>query len=191
MRDILIDLLSKKAGRDVKTAFGSNWLRQDIVKVTGEDIGLNTVKRLTGVLSSGSDSSQFHARTDTMDIVARYLGFINYRDLQHYIASGSSQFKKADGLVVMDEQPVGTTVVIRWSPDREIILRRIDSGEYLVESSANSKLRVGDCLKIAQTMAGYPLIVKEVVREGHALGPYTAAPELGVTFVAVNAPSTD
>ena len=185
MKEAIIDLLTKKAGRDVTTASGSAWLLQDIIVVTGEYLSLNTVKRLTGVLSTGPDSSQLHLRDTTLNIIARYLGFKDYNDLQCYLADGTSQFRKADGLIYVEELPVGATIVVSWSPDRELVLRRLDSGEMLVETASNSKLEVNDRLQIAQIMSGHPLIVREVIRNGQSLGPYTAAPDYGVTFVGI------
>lgn len=185
MREAIIDLLTKKAGRDVTTASGSSWLRQDIIVATGEYISLNTVKRLTGVLTTGADASELHIRPSTLDIIARYLGFKDNNDLQCCLTDGTSQFRKADGLIDVEELPVGSTTVIRWSPDRELVLRRLESAEMLVEQARNSKLKVGDLLRIAQIMNGYPLIVKDVIRNGQSLGPYTAAPEYGVTFVGI------
>ena len=185
MKEAIIDLLTKKAGRDVTTASGSAWLLQDIIVVTGEQISLNTVKRLTGVLPTGPDSSQLHLRDTTLNIIASYLGFKDYNDLQCYLADGTSQFRKADGLIDVEELPIGSTIVIRWSPDRELVLRRLDSGEMLVEKASNSQLRVSDRLRIAQIMNGYPLIAKEVIRNGQSLGPFTAAPDYGVTFVGI------
>lgn len=186
MREAIINLLSKKAGRDVRTPYGSDWLCQDIIATTGERISVNTVKRLTGVLTTGPDSSRIHARGTTLEIIARYLGFADFRTLQQSLEGASSHFRQADGLISISELPAGSTVEIGWEPNRLLTLRRLPSGAMLVEKAANSKLAPGDLLTLSQIMAGYPLLVKEVVRSGQSLGPYTAAPESGLTYVAVN-----
>lgn len=188
MRDAIIDLLSKKAGRDVRTAYGSEWLCNDIIAVTNASISTNTVKRLTGVLKTDGDSSALHARAATLDIISRYLGFKDFKALCEFLQAGSSQFKQADGLVNIEDLPRGTSMEIRWSPDRVLTLRILESGECLVEQAVNSKLTVGDRLKIFQVMVGYPLNVSEVIRDGQSLGPYTAAPEYGVTNISVRIP---
>lgn len=181
IKAIIIELLAGKAGRDVRTASGSEWLCHDIVSVTGQNLSANTVKRFTGVIGGGELSPS----VPTKDIIAQYLGFEDYRALERHILSGTSQFGEAEGLVDVGSLSAGTRLVVRWSPDREIRLRRLESGDCLVEAAANSKLRAGDRLTIAQVMTGYPLIVKEVVRNGESLGPYSASPEYGVTYVGL------
>ncbi|MDE5807494.1 MAG: hypothetical protein K2H76_05205, partial [Muribaculaceae bacterium] len=70
-------LLSKQANCDVTTPHGANILRNDIEARTGENLSINTIKRIVGVIKS--DSSP---RLSTRDILARYLGFENWKHLQ-------------------------------------------------------------------------------------------------------------
>ncbi|MDE6536246.1 MAG: hypothetical protein K2K82_09625 [Muribaculaceae bacterium] len=180
LKEEIIDLLARKAGRDVRIPAGSDWLQKDILTVTGENLSLQTVKRMTGVLQSETIPSR-----TSLDIVARYLGFEDYPAVERALIRGVSDFKRDEGLVEVDLLPADTRLELRWSPDRRIVLRRLPSGECRVEEAENSKLRVGDRLTISQLTQGYPLNVREVVRDGRALGPYTAAPEYGLTFVRI------
>ena len=181
IKAIMLKMLAHKAGRDVMTASGSEWLCNDIVSATREPISPNTVKRLTGVIGGGEHSPS----RQTLDIIARYLGFEDYRALERHILSGTSAFQAAEGLVDVLKLAAGSRLVIRWSPDREIRLLKIASGECLVERAANSKLHEGDRLELVQVMVGYPLIINEVIRNNESLGPYTASPEYGVTYVGL------
>lgn len=180
LKEEIIDLLARKAARDVRIPAGSDWLQKDILTVTGEHLSLQTVKRMTGVLQSETTPSR-----TSLDIIARYLGFEDYPAVEQALSRGVSDFKSDEGLVEIDMLPADTCLELRWSPDRRIILRRLPSGQCQVEESENSKLRVGDLLKISQLTQGYPLNVREVIRGGESLGPYTAAPEYGLTFVRI------
>lgn len=181
MKSSLIALLEKQCGHDVTTPSGSERLAYDIESKTGERLSRQTIQRITGVIET-----EGNPRRTTMDIIARYLGFVNYPALKHFITSGTSAFKRVPGLITINELEVGDTVELAWSPDRRLTLECLDSGEMLVVSAENSKLAVGDRLTILQIMKGYPLLVKNVVRDGRSLGEYSAAPESGLTHVVVN-----
>lgn len=179
MQKVLIDLLSGKAGRDVATPAGSEWLTRDIEAVTGERVSVNTLKRITGVLGS----SGLHARRSTLDIIARYLGFDDWNRLENSLGASSSDFSIPAGMVEMDKLDKGAVLRLCWEPEREIIIRHLGKGEYFVDKATNSKLNDGDCLRLTQIMVGHPLLVKEVIRSGKSLGSYTAAPEFGLNEI--------
>lgn len=69
-----INKLSEKLGSDVSTPYGATKLQLDIETITGERLGLNTVKRLVGVLSSDAKP-----RVSTIKIVSQYLGYSDWR----------------------------------------------------------------------------------------------------------------
>ncbi|MDE6786805.1 MAG: hypothetical protein K2J46_07195, partial [Muribaculaceae bacterium] len=69
-----INKLSEKLGVDVSTPAGATWLQLDIETATGERLGLNTVKRLVGVLSSDAKP-----RVSTIKIISDYLGCPDWR----------------------------------------------------------------------------------------------------------------
>ena len=176
----LVPLLEKECGYDVTTPSGSERLAYDIESKTGERLSRQTIQRITGVIETDGTP-----RRATMDIIARYLGFPDAPALNHFMTYGTSAFKRVPGLITINELEVGDTVELAWSPDRRLTLEYLDSGEMLVVSAENSKLAPGDRLTILQVMKGYPLLVKNVVRDGLSLGEYSAAPESGLTHVDV------
>ena len=66
--------LSDKVREDVSTPAGATMLQLDIESTTGERLGLNTVKRLVGVLSSDTKP-----RISTIKIISDYLGYADWR----------------------------------------------------------------------------------------------------------------
>ncbi|MDE7407404.1 MAG: hypothetical protein K2M76_03190 [Muribaculaceae bacterium] len=182
MRKVLIKLLSEKAGRDVSTPFGSDWLCRDIESKTGEMLSLNTVKRLTGVIDNKGEDKDLHARRYTLDIIARYLGYGDFQELELALSDKSSSFKKSDRLIDMSSLAAGMRVRIEWLPNRAITVESIGKGWFKVIESENSKLLAEDLLQIHQIMQDYPFFVKEVIRDKESLGSYTAAEDRGVMF---------
>ncbi|MDE7414003.1 MAG: hypothetical protein K2N05_09510 [Muribaculaceae bacterium] len=185
MKGLLINLLKERAGCDVTTPAGSEWLCKDIEVRTGQRLSVNTVKRLSGVIDSDEDNNNIHARRSTMDIISQYLGFRDYVALHSFLEQGSSSFRTKKDIVEMSELPVGARVVLGWALDREISVVHEGDGCYRVCTSKKSKLMEGDRLFIHNVMKGYPLYVRNVIRNGESLGNYTAAMEYGVAFVRI------
>lgn len=178
LNQTLIDLLSEKAGRDVTTANGAEYLRNDIEAVTGEYLSRNTVKRLVGNLPYESTP-----RILTLNIVSNYLGFSSWQLLQEYLSGRISDFNVEDAFIDLTTQPLGRVVILRWQPDRYVSIRHLGKGKYEVEESRNSKLNVGDILHLSQVAQGFPFMVKTVERNGESLGTYVAAKKLGIDSI--------
>lgn len=178
---IVIKMLSQKARIDVTTKAGSEFLRNDIESETGEALSLNTVKRLTGILSYTSTPREI-----TLNIIARYLGYKDYSLLQATIDNKISDFNTPPNFIDLSSQPVGKDIVITWKPDRVIKILHLGDGIYRVEESLNSKLSKGDMLTLSQVSEGFPFMVKEVIRGGQVLGSYTAAQTEGVFSIELN-----
>lgn len=174
----VIDLLSEKAGCDVTTANGAEYLRNDIESVTGESLSRNTVKRLVGNLPYESTP-----RVVTLNIISNYLGFSSWQLLQEYLSDRISDFNNEDSFIDMTIQPVGRVIRLRWQPDRYISIEHLGNGKYVVTESINSKLRSEDILYLSQIAEGFPFMVKMVERDGKNLGNYIAAKKTGIDSV--------
>ena len=173
--NVIIKMLNIRTGCDVTTPAGATFLRNDIESVTGENLALNTVKRLTGVLPCDSTP-----RTTTLDIVARFLGYNSWNVLMSAIESTVSNFNIPEGFIDLPALKVGQLVQIEWEPDRKIIISHEGNGNYKVTAACNSKLLEGDILQLSHIARGFPFLVREVIRDGKSLGPYTAASETGL-----------
>ena len=178
LNKILIKMLSEKTGRDVTTLSGADYLRNDIEASTGENLSLNTVKRLTGVLPYESEPRQ-----STLEIIAKYLGYGSWKLLSDYVNNKISEFNTANGFIELTTLPLGCEIILSWQPNRRILIRHIGKGNYIVVKAENSKLLAGDTLSLSQIAIGFPFIVKQVIREGRDIGNYTAAPSEGLSSI--------
>ena len=178
--DNIIRRLQMKVGTDVSTASGSEKLRHDIESATGLHLSLNTIKRLTGVIPYDNEP-----RRDTLDILARYLGFGSWKLLLADMEDTVSLLDRVPGALYAADLPAGAMVQVAWAPGRRITLRKLHGGDFSVESAENSKLLAGDVLSFTMIARGLPFLVSEVRRNGKCLGAYSAALEFGVESVAV------
>lgn len=171
----IISMLSKKLGKDVTVPDGASSLAIAIESATGQHIGLNTIKRLVGILPY-----KYSPRYSTLEILAAFLGFQNWRVLETFVEKRISEFGENSQLIDMAKLPEGIEAILEWEPDRRIRIRHNKDAEYLVEEAVNSKLLRGDILTLTFAGEGFPLVVKSVVRNGNNLGTYTASPETGL-----------
>lgn len=176
----VIDLLSEKAGKDVTTSYGADYLRNDIEVVTGESLSLNTVKRLVGLLPYESTPRLF-----TFNIISKYLGFSSWQLLQEYLTGKISDFNIDDFFIDLTNQPLNGIIKIKWQPNRYIAIKHLGNGKYIVAESINSKLLVDDILYLSQIAKDFPFIVKKVERNGLSLGNYIAAKKTGIDYIEI------
>lgn len=176
----IISQLSKRAGCDVTSTAGATILCHDIASVTGERLSVNTIKRLTGVLTYDN-----RPRLTTLDIIARYLGYESWRSLKAGEIAIGSDFSNKRLFTDMTALPEGQRVKITWEPGRVLALTHRGAGLYAVAQSVNGKLRAGDLVQLSMLRVGFPFIAADVERDGFSLGEYAAAPDTGITSLTI------
>lgn len=176
LNSLQIERLSEKIGQDVTTPAGASYLCLDIESKTKVALGLNTVKRLVGVIPS-----DVTPRKTTLNVIANYLGYPSWDLLEEDTAMEGSGFGSKDIFIEMSDLEEDTVVEVCWKPDRRILIRHDGNGQYSVMKSENSKLRPGDLLSLSQLAIGFPFIADNVCRDGKVLGCYRAADGAGIT----------
>ena len=173
----MIECLKRRSGLELRLSSDIERLVLDIEVKTGEHIGVNTMKRLLGYIK---DERQ--TRESTLDIIARYMGYDNWKMASKIeLSRFSSSFGYTIKELRMSRLSVGSRVRFTYNPEREVIMRYIGNQRFVVEKSVNSKLLKGDVLEIWHMIRRYPLFVTSVVRDGEDLGPFTAGKVGGLT----------
>ena len=175
LNSLQLEKLSEKIGEDVTTPAGASVLCLDLEK-KGILMGLNTVKRLVGVLPS-----DVSPRKTTLNIIANYLGYPSWDTMQEDTAMEGSDFGKKDIFIEMSDLEEGAEVEVCWKPDRRILIRHDGNGQYTVFKSENSKLLSGDIISLSKLAIGFPFIADKVFRADKPLGSYRAADGAGIT----------
>lgn len=175
-------IIERKLGRNVSSPHDCSILMYDIKSVTGESVGLNTLKRMFGFIESNRV-----ARLSTLDVMARYAGYRSWAEVMTAIGmEGDSGFVDSDDEFYADELPVGSVVEIEYGLDRRVVLVHEDEDDkFVVTESINGKLRRDDVVFIKYFLLHYPLYANNVIRAGRMLGKFTAGKTNGLTRVEI------
>ena len=185
----IIELLREKSGHEIRLSRDCELLALDVESVTGEHIGVNTMKRLLGFIAD-----ERTPRTSTLDVIARYLGYANWDALlwnrrEHVRAalrlidenSSNSAFDDRDEYLACYLEK-GQQVIISYPPNRKLTIENLGDNHFRVVESENSKLQKNDVLTLTHIVRHYPLLVAEVIRDGQSLGAFTAGKAQGIDF---------
>lgn len=155
-------------------------LALDIETKTGEHIGVNTLKRLFGILP------EVNPTETTLQTVARYLGYGSWRLLVKAVEGKNSEISGDGDVIYPIDMPIGTRLEIDYEPRRHLVMVVVDGGLCRVEAVDGGKLMVGDLLDVPMVMAGQPFHAKRLIRDGIDIGHYTGGIEGGVTSFSIH-----
>lgn len=174
MNRYIQNLIRQKAGLKLNMSSQFEQLSDSILEVTGQKLGVNTLKRLFGKLADVKTSET------TLNIMAEYLGYNDWEALEKISEDGNSSINHQGGTVHPKELNEGQPLTLTYEPHRELKLTIRNDKRCLVVSTTGGKLRKGDILDIAEIIIGFPLYVQMVERDGVCLGSYKGGIEGGV-----------
>lgn len=159
------------ANRELRTDNDYTSLSIDIEEIS-KKLNINTLKRFFDHWGKGIDYKFSNA---TLDAIAGYIGYSDWKDLEKNINSPKSDFSFVAPIEIGDEY------LIKYSPDRVVKLKLIGKNRYRVISSSGSKLKVNDECTADSFDVGSLFCVTDVVREGVDIGQYRSAPNHFIT----------
>lgn len=161
------------ANRELRTDNDYIALSEDFGSIN-EKLNINTLKRFYDHWGKGID---YRFSVKTLDSIAIYLGFNDWKDLEKNIHSPKSGFSFALPVEIGDEY------LVKYSPGRSVKFKLIGKNRYRVTYSSGSKLLVNDECTADSFDEGSLLSVTDVVREGVNIGQYRSAPNHFITKV--------
>jgi hypothetical protein len=159
------------ANRELRTDNDYTSLSIDIEEISRK-LNINTLKRFFNHWGKDIDYKFSNA---TLDAIASYIGYSDWKDLEKNINSPKSEFSFVAPIEIGDEY------LIKYSPDRVVKLKLIEKNRYRVTSSSVSKLQVNDECTADSFDVGSLFCVTDVVREGVNIGQYRSAPNHFIT----------
>lgn len=172
--------IEKKFGKEIRYPSDCDSLSEDVFLHTKQKISISTLKRLFGFVNGVQDP-----RLYTLDILAKYLGFNNWDVyLDEIKSNSSSEFFNIERLDV-ESLAVETKIKIAYEPNRIIELNYVGDFNFKIETSINSKLQVGDIVKITNFVKNFPLLISEVKRNYQNLGQYRAGKSGGLSEIKI------
>lgn len=172
-------MVEEKLGRRIIYSTDRETLAAAIEESVGERLGTTTIKRMFGFTRE-----DVTPRGATLDILARFLGYDDMRDMEirHGDASDISNFSPVKH-VDASQLAAGDMVRLEYRPDRGLLLRYDADGWFDVVESINGKLRIGDRVRLSMLALGFELLITSVVRDGIVLGQYHSAKDGGLTLL--------
>ena len=149
-------------------------------------IGETTVKRMLGLVGENSPERKRVPHVSTMDILAKWLGYDNYKALLREIGEEdySSEFTSLESIEVADLDE-GTQIQIKYEPSRVIVMTYLGKGEFVINESKNSKLIKGDRIRLTHLVLGHELLISRITRDNSIIGGYRAAIDGGLTSLEI------
>jgi hypothetical protein len=177
---VIIQHIEKKFGKEIRYPSDCDSLSEDIFISTKQKISVSTLKRLLGFVSGVQEP-----RLYTLDVLAKYLGYNNWDFYLEEIKSiSNSEFFNIEKLEV-ESLKVDTKIQVSYEPNRILSLNYIGNFKFKIESSENSKLQVGDIVKITNFVKNFPLLISEVKRNDNDLGQYRAGKSGGLSEIKI------
>lgn len=177
----ILEMLQKKSGLQLNQPSDCEILGLCIEQETGAHLGVNTLKRLFGILPA-----ETMPRMSTLNILASYLNVRDWATLMESLESQNSSFQLIEGETFSQDLKDGALVKVTYAPDRELLFQKIRGTLFRVISSKGSRLQVDDVLDVDCFIPGFPLIVKEVKRGKESLGRYTAGLKSGLESIKLS-----
>jgi len=177
-------LLEAKLGHAIRYPADCARLSIDILNVTGQRLGVTTLKRMLGFVNDVSAP-----RISTLDIVASYLGYPHFSQLLNDIGDDSDLLPLIDKvLIVSDRQPVGIRLKVSLPcPAHSFVIEYEGQMEWLVIESSIPSLVPADVLTIPLLVEGQPVSVVSMLRGGQRHGPVLIGANNGIGSIE-NAP---
>lgn len=177
---VIKKLLENRLGKDIRYSSDIEHLSFDIEKETTQRIGVNTIKRLLGLIEGVKEP-----RLYTLDTIARYLEHKNWDELLESLdQSGNSSFSSIEEIDIQTLN-TGDKIKFTYSPDRVVTVGYIEKNRFTVLDSLNSKLLPDDLIEVNHLVLNYPLIISNVIRNDVSMGKFTAGKISGITSLSI------
>ena len=173
------ELIEKRFGKAIRYSSDIEALSLDIERRTRLPMSVNTLKRLWGMVRDVKNPRLF-----TLDVIAKYIGYDTWDDLQQR-AAGEQAVSGFDEIaeINMDDVDKGDQILFEYDPDRKVTCEHLHGNLFVVRECLHGKLREGDVIKVNHFILNYPLIVEDVIRDGRSLGRFTAGRSSGLTKI--------
>ena len=133
--------VEERFGKPIRYAKDCEVLAVSIHAFTGEKISCSTVKRLFGLIESDNEP-----RLYTLDIVAQYLGYINYDHLLQEFNPNKSGLSEMLETINTSDLKLGDTIQFKYAPNRFIAANYMEDCIFKIVDSNDPKIQKNELL---------------------------------------------
>jgi hypothetical protein len=122
---LIQEKVEERFGKPIRYAKDCEILSTSIHAFTGEKISCSTVKRLFGIIESVNEP-----RLYTLDIVAQYLGYLNYDQLLQQFNPNKSDISQAIETIASKDLNIGDTIRLKYAPNRFLAANYVEDSIF-------------------------------------------------------------
>ena len=165
--EALKEALEEAMGQKLMVSGQFDQLREYVFNHTGEYVSSTTLKRLWGYLNEKSQ-----ARESTLSLLAQTLGFSTWGEFLHRNDGRPikkripSNPKLGKCINVSSDLLPGDRIQLFWYPGRECLVEYLGGIDFRVIESEKTRLKPGDTFSTHLIVAGHPLYLSNLVRNG-------------------------
>jgi hypothetical protein len=175
---LIKDKIHAKFGQTVRYPKDCNGLAEHISAICKTKISASTIKRLYGFVKGSSQEPRIY----TLDIISSYLGYKGWEQLVQSLDNSSERETKEIEKLKPEQIGKGQSVILSYEPVKKIELQK-QGNCFLVLSSNDRKLILGDEVKLGAIELHYPLTFTSILRKGENLGKLQVASVSGITSI--------
>jgi len=138
---LIQEKVEDRFGRPIRYAKDCEILSVSIHAFTGEKISCSTVKRLFGLIECENEP-----RLYTLDIIAQYLGYINYDRLLQEFNPNKNDLNQSIEKIASKDLKIGDTIRIKYAPNRFLAANYIDDCIFKIVESNDPKILQNELL---------------------------------------------
>ena len=177
---LLRERVEEVAKQSMQSPRDFKWLSEKIAEM-GESLSSSTIKRCWGYLEEGVSP-----RLHTLDILARYIGYLNYDHfvMAHDTLDDGSPSGPVPGTTLhpAKELAVNDRVLLSWQPGRVCVIRYLGDGQVVVERSERTRLQPGNTFNCGVIIEGEQLYLTNLVMDGRMHTGYVCGKRGGIHF---------
>ena len=168
-------------GRKLATPKDFDFLRNQIFSRLHIFISATTLKRIWGYLTD-----DVSPRRSTLDILARYLGYIDYDTFATGVTATDDELSSnpimSRRIDVEEQLDPGDRIRLTWQPGRVCDVEYRGSNAFEVVASQGTRLKPGDTFKCALIIEAEPLYIDHLVTGDSAPTAYVCGKKSGVCY---------
>lgn len=180
---ILRTLVEEAADHRVSTSTDFAFLSGCIQGRLHQTVSVSTLERIWGYVEGYQT-----IRESTLDILARFTGFADWRTfVADYcsVPSAQSSHRLSSPTLTADKVAVDALLTIEWNPGRRCLLRHLGDGLWRVEESIKSKLAPGDTFRCQRFTVGLPLFLDDYRHADEPPSLFVVGNRGGLTAIAL------
>ena len=177
LNKLIKDKIHEKFGQAVRYPKDCNTLADHISAACKTKISGSTLKRLYGFVKGTQEP-----RLYTLDIISEYLGFKGWEHLLQSLDKSETPDSRELEKIRPDQIRKGQIIFLSYQPGKKIEIQKQGSA-FLILSSNDRKLILGDEVKFGAVELHYPLTFTTLSRKGENLGKLQVATVSGITSI--------